>query len=94
MGDIPELSTGGAVSKFGFPLLEVRQQLVDAFVKHPWLNMLHLHVGSQVGRWLGMLPTKQELMPIARAYPLIDGCNGFCRVPGNANEMSRINVYM
>lgn len=47
-GAIAALSTGGAVSKFGFPLGEVRQQLVAAFVAHPWLNMLHLHVGSQV----------------------------------------------
>lgn len=47
-GSIAALSTGGAVSKFGFPLGEVRDELVAAFVAHPWLNMLHLHVGSQV----------------------------------------------
>jgi diaminopimelate decarboxylase len=53
-GSIAALSTGGAVSKFGFPLGECRAELVAAFVKYPWLNMLHLHVGSQVGRqgWL------------------------------------------
>lgn len=28
-------------------LQEARAQLVAAFTTHPWLNMLHLHVGSQ-----------------------------------------------
>ncbi|KAF6260810.1 diaminopimelate decarboxylase [Scenedesmus sp. NREL 46B-D3] len=46
-GSIAALSTGGAVSKFGFPLQEARAELVAAFKQHPWLNMLHLHVGSQ-----------------------------------------------
>eukprot|EP00775_Hariotina_reticulata_P014311 gene14311-38_t len=46
-GSIAALSTGGAVSKFGFPLQEVRQQLLQAFRDYQWLNMLHLHVGSQ-----------------------------------------------
>lgn len=26
---------------------EARAELVEAFKTHPWLNMLHLHVGSQ-----------------------------------------------
>lgn len=26
---------------------EARSELIKAFVDHPWLNMLHLHVGSQ-----------------------------------------------
>uniref|UniRef100_A0A383W8Q7 Orn/DAP/Arg decarboxylase 2 N-terminal domain-containing protein n=1 Tax=Tetradesmus obliquus TaxID=3088 RepID=A0A383W8Q7_TETOB len=46
-GSIAALSTGGAVSKFGFPLQEARGELIAAFQAHPWLNMLHLHVGSQ-----------------------------------------------
>lgn len=46
-GSIAALSTGGLVSKFGFPLTECRQQLIEAFQQYPWLNMLHLHVGSQ-----------------------------------------------
>ncbi|KAF8056213.1 lysA [Scenedesmus sp. PABB004] len=46
-GSIAALSTGGAVSKFGFPLQECRAELVAAFAEHPWLDMLHLHVGSQ-----------------------------------------------
>jgi diaminopimelate decarboxylase len=28
-------------------LQEARAELVAAFKSHPWLNMLHLHVGSQ-----------------------------------------------
>eukprot|EP00798_Chlamydomonas_sp_ICE-L_P005718 gene5718-19002_t len=39
-GSIAALSTGGLISKFGVPLLEQREAV-------PWLNALHLHVGSQ-----------------------------------------------
>ncbi len=46
-GSIEALSTGGRVSKFGIPLQEARPMLVEAFKAHPWLTMLHLHVGSQ-----------------------------------------------
>lgn len=28
-------------------LQESRAELLQAFQEHPWLNMLHLHVGSQ-----------------------------------------------
>jgi diaminopimelate decarboxylase len=28
-------------------LQEARTELIAAFKQHPWLNMLHLHVGSQ-----------------------------------------------
>lgn len=47
-GRIAALSTVGRISKFGVPLLECRTELLRAFADHPWLNALHLHVGSQV----------------------------------------------
>lgn len=46
-GSIAALSTAGLVSKFGIPLLEAREEVLAAFGRHPWLNALHLHVGSQ-----------------------------------------------
>ncbi|GIL86262.1 hypothetical protein Vretifemale_14672 [Volvox reticuliferus] len=46
-GRIAALSTAGKVSKFGTPLLEHRRELLAAFADHPWINALHLHVGSQ-----------------------------------------------
>lgn len=49
----------------GFPLSEVRQQLLDAFVRHSWLSMLHLHVGSQ-----GMSP-KAVVEGIERVWRLL-----------------------
>eukprot|EP01116_Phalansterium_solitarium_P024929 TRINITY_DN9290_c0_g1_i1.p1 TRINITY_DN9290_c0_g1~~TRINITY_DN9290_c0_g1_i1.p1 ORF type:complete len:408 (+),score=118.31 TRINITY_DN9290_c0_g1_i1:51-1274(+) len=49
-GAIKEFSTAGAVSKFGIPL-EYRDDIIAAFRSRPWLNGVHVHVGSQ-----GMTP--------------------------------------
>jgi diaminopimelate decarboxylase len=46
-GSIGMLSVSGAYSKFGVPLGERRQDIIDAFRQYPWLRALHLHVGSQ-----------------------------------------------
>lgn len=34
-------------SKFGAPLKEQRRALVEAYVQRPFLNMVHVHIGSQ-----------------------------------------------
>ena len=46
-GSISMTSVAGRVSKFGVPLASRRQDLLDAFARHPWLDALHVHVGSQ-----------------------------------------------
>lgn len=46
-GTISMTSVAGRVSKFGVPLEPRRQELLDAFARHPWLDGLHVHVGSQ-----------------------------------------------
>lgn len=71
-GSIAALSTGGLVSKFGFPLLECRRQLVEAFQTHPWLNMLHLHVGSQG------LPTERIVEGVVRVWELLEQVEAAC----------------
>jgi diaminopimelate decarboxylase len=47
VGKIAESSVAGEYSKFGIPLKQSRQELMDAFSRHPWLTGVHLHVGSQ-----------------------------------------------
>lgn len=47
LGSVGMLSVSGAYSKFGVPLGERREQIVEAFIRFPWLRALHLHVGSQ-----------------------------------------------
>lgn len=44
---IAETFTAAAASKFGEPLRECRAEIVAAFVRHPFLNTIHVHVGSQ-----------------------------------------------
>jgi diaminopimelate decarboxylase len=45
---LPGYCTGAKVSKFGVPLGEQRERIIDAFVTMPdVMNALHVHVGSQ-----------------------------------------------
>jgi len=46
-GQIESMSVGGEYSKFGVPLQQNRQMLIDAFIKYDWLKGVHLHIGSQ-----------------------------------------------
>ncbi|HEX4790025.1 MAG TPA: diaminopimelate decarboxylase [Actinospica sp.] len=48
-GSIGAMSTATEHSKFGVPLRDAgaRAAVIDAFARYPWLNRLHLHVGSQ-----------------------------------------------
>ena len=48
-GSIGAMSTATEHSKFGVPLRDEggRERIVAAFERYPWLNRLHLHVGSQ-----------------------------------------------
>jgi len=46
-GRIAMTSVAGHFSKFGIPLLEQGPMLKEAFLRHPWLSGVHVHVGSQ-----------------------------------------------
>lgn len=46
-GTIGALATGTSVSKFGTGLQDHRAELVAAYKKYPFLNMIHIHSGSQ-----------------------------------------------
>ena len=47
IGTIAGSSVAGEYSKFGVPIKYKRNELTEAFLKHPWLTGVHLHVGSQ-----------------------------------------------
>lgn len=47
LGNIDIVSVSGKYSKFGVPLNEKRNEIIAAFERFPWLNGLHVHVGSQ-----------------------------------------------
>lgn len=46
-GTIAITSVAGDYSKFGVPLKERREKIIRAYLNYPWLNGIHLHIGSQ-----------------------------------------------
>jgi diaminopimelate decarboxylase len=56
MGAISAMSTATATSKFGVALEDAgnRERLVECYLRHEWLNAVHVHVGSQ-GCELGLM---------------------------------------
>eukprot|EP00672_Neobodo_designis_P021901 CAMPEP_0174834636 /NCGR_PEP_ID=MMETSP1114-20130205/4946_1 /TAXON_ID=312471 /ORGANISM="Neobodo designis, Strain CCAP 1951/1" /LENGTH=429 /DNA_ID=CAMNT_0016068557 /DNA_START=27 /DNA_END=1316 /DNA_ORIENTATION=+ len=46
-GSIGALSTGNATSKFGVGLDDCEAEIVDAYKRHSFLTMVHVHTGSQ-----------------------------------------------
>ncbi len=47
VGTILESSVAGEYSKFGVPIGSRKEELTKAFLTFPWLQGMHLHVGSQ-----------------------------------------------
>jgi diaminopimelate decarboxylase len=47
IGKIKMTSTADEYSKFGVPIKEFREELLESFVKYDWLTGVHLHIGSQ-----------------------------------------------
>ena len=46
-GSIKSTSVAGAISKFGVPLNENRQEIINYYLKYNWLKGIHVHIGSQ-----------------------------------------------
>jgi diaminopimelate decarboxylase len=46
-GAIAMTSVAGGASKFGLSLSTYRNKITESFKQYPWLNGLHIHVGSQ-----------------------------------------------
>jgi diaminopimelate decarboxylase len=74
IGGIEAMSTAGEHSKFGVPLRDPgnRERLLAAYLKRPWLNWIHVHVGSQ-----GM-PAKLIGAGVAAVVELATEINELC----------------
>jgi diaminopimelate decarboxylase len=46
-GSIKEMSTSAATSKFGIGIDGDIERIYNAYLERPWLNGIHVHVGSQ-----------------------------------------------
>ena len=46
-GTIKSTSVAGAISKFGVPLNNNRNKIIEYYLKYDWLRSIHVHIGSQ-----------------------------------------------
>ncbi|MEE9441885.1 MAG: diaminopimelate decarboxylase [candidate division Zixibacteria bacterium] len=46
-GAIVSSSTAGEYSKFGIPVIEFRDRIIESFINYAWLYGVHIHIGSQ-----------------------------------------------
>lgn len=68
-GTIKTTSVADKISKFGIPIDEHRQKIVDAYIKYKWLNSIHLHIGSQG------ISIQQLLHGLKKVYELSEEIN-------------------
>ncbi len=85
-GSIAASSVAGMYSKFGVPLLECRQQLLESFVKYEWLNGVHLHIGSQ-----GM-PLEMLLEGVRRVYEFAKETNSALEARGRTTAITVFDI--
>lgn len=46
-GTIKSTSVAGEISKFGIPVNENREKIIEYYLKYSWLEGIHVHIGSQ-----------------------------------------------
>ena len=47
LGRIKSTSVADGISKFGIPINENRERIIEYFLKYSWLTGIHVHIGSQ-----------------------------------------------
>jgi diaminopimelate decarboxylase len=75
-GTIKSTSVADNISKFGIPINEHRQEIIDSFFKYKWLNGIHLHVGSQG------ISIIQLLNGLKKVYELVEEINSLLKIEG------------
>lgn len=46
-GSIKSTSVAGSISKFGIPVNDNSERIINCFLKYDWLRAIHVHIGSQ-----------------------------------------------
>lgn len=96
-GSIGAMSTASEYSKFGVPLHAAggRARILDAFRRYPWLDRLHLHVGSQ-GCPLELIArgvrAVYELAEEVNGLPAAEELNGLPAGPGRARRVTGLDL--
>jgi len=84
IGKIRSTGVAGEYSKFGIPLKENYDVLIEKYLQYDWLTGFHLHIGSQ-GCDLAML-----VEGIERVYKLADDVNSRLTKQG---QVRAINIF-
>jgi diaminopimelate decarboxylase len=75
-GTIKSTSVADKISKFGIPIDEHRQEIIEQFLKYKWLNGIHLHIGSQG------ISIMQLLAGLKKVYELVEEINSLLDTKG------------
>ena len=68
-GSIKTTSVAGKISKFGIPINEHRQEIINTYINHTFLNGIHLHIGSQG------VSIDQLILGLKKIYELVEEIN-------------------
>ena len=86
-GSIGAMSTASEYSKFGVPLhAGGRERILAAFRQYPWLDRLHLHVGSQG------CPLELIARGVREVYELAEEINTLLAGPGGARRITSVDL--
>lgn len=85
-GKIAMTSVAAHYSKFGVPLLEARDELIDRFRRYDWLIGVHLHIGSQ-----GCSP-QMLLDGVEKVVNFVNDVNGVMKDAGFDHRISVFDI--
>ena len=83
-GAILSTSVAGDYSKFGVPIKEKKEELIQCFLEYDWLKGVHLHIGSQG------CPVKLLVDGVKVVYDFVIGTNELLK---KINEERQINIF-
>ncbi|HYI13061.1 MAG TPA: diaminopimelate decarboxylase [Thermoanaerobaculia bacterium] len=81
-GKIAMTSVAAHYSKFGVPLLDCREELLDRFLRYDWMTGVHVHIGSQ-----GCSP-QMLLDGVGRVFDFVDDANSAMKSAGLDRRVS------
>lgn len=83
-GSIQSTSVAGDYSKFGVPIKEMKEDLIQCFLEFEWLKGVHLHIGSQG------CPVNLLVDGVKVVYDFVIGVNELLK---KSNGERQINIF-
>jgi diaminopimelate decarboxylase len=85
-GKILSTSVAGEYSKFGVPLKEYREELIEIFMKYRWLRGVHLHIGSQG------ISLEQLLLGLEKIMEFVYQVNGYLEKEPGGRKIDVLDI--